>query len=347
MNKKSLIVLSILWAICSPDPLLADAIVLKSGKTVEGKIIEKTDGYIKINCYDVPLTFFLDEIDYIKPDKEFSGNIAQLEQKSFLWKVTSQLSTVYLFGSIHIAKEDMYPLQEEVERAFNVSDVLAVEVDLNNIGHSKRQKIFKETIYPPQETLQQHLSKETFELLRDKLSNLNINIVNFLNYKPWLLSLQLTEIALLKLGYDSNMGLDLYFLRKAEGKKKISELESFDFQIDLLSKFTDKEQDLLLYYTIINLDNIERQMDRLVQAWKWGDVKYMEKILFSAFSQYPEMSFIYERIFVERNKNMALKIEGFLNMRNTYFVVVGAGHLTGQDSIIYILQEKGYPVQQL
>src|SRR3712207_4917393 len=39
---------------------------------------------------------------------------------SFLWKATSDGgggNTVYLLGSIHVAREDFYPLPEEIERA--------------------------------------------------------------------------------------------------------------------------------------------------------------------------------------------------------------------------------------
>jgi hypothetical protein len=36
----------------------AETIVLKSGKTIEGKLIEKTDEHIKIDFQGVPLTYF-------------------------------------------------------------------------------------------------------------------------------------------------------------------------------------------------------------------------------------------------------------------------------------------------
>jgi hypothetical protein len=44
---------------------------------------------------------------------------------------------------------------------------------------------------------------------------------------------------------------------------------------------------------------------------------------------------------------MASKIEDFLRNRETYFVVVGAGHLVGSQGIIEILKGKGYMVEQL
>lgn len=43
----------------------AETVRLKSGKKIEGKILERTDKYIRINFFDVPLTFYLDEIEGI------------------------------------------------------------------------------------------------------------------------------------------------------------------------------------------------------------------------------------------------------------------------------------------
>jgi len=46
-------------------PCFSATIQLKSGKTVEGKTIEKTDEYIKIEYYGIPLTYYFDEIESI------------------------------------------------------------------------------------------------------------------------------------------------------------------------------------------------------------------------------------------------------------------------------------------
>lgn len=44
----------------------AETIYLKSGKTIEGKILEKTDKYIKIDFQGVRLTYYWNEIDHVK-----------------------------------------------------------------------------------------------------------------------------------------------------------------------------------------------------------------------------------------------------------------------------------------
>jgi len=49
--------------------LFADTITLKSGKQIEGKILERADKSVKIEAYGVELTYFNDEIDKINDEK--------------------------------------------------------------------------------------------------------------------------------------------------------------------------------------------------------------------------------------------------------------------------------------
>lgn len=48
---------------------LAETIILKSGKSVEGKIIEKTDKRIKIEISEIPITYYIENIESIDGKK--------------------------------------------------------------------------------------------------------------------------------------------------------------------------------------------------------------------------------------------------------------------------------------
>jgi uncharacterized protein YbaP (TraB family) len=157
----------------------------------------------------------------------------------------------------------------------------------------------------------------------------------------------LVSLESLKLGFDPNYGIDKYFISKAEGKKKILELESLDYQIDLLSNLSDKDQELFLIYTLKDLNIMEQELDKLTQAWTTGDTKGMETILTRSVSEDKRLSSIFEKLIYERNRKMVSKIEDFLRTKEVYFVIVGAGHLVGNQGIIEILKGKGYLVEQL
>ncbi len=78
MNKVKLAVLVIMVLLGFSSFAFAETIILKSGKTIEGKLIEKTDKYITIDFYNVHLTYFNDEIESIDGQKM----VMTLDEKS-------------------------------------------------------------------------------------------------------------------------------------------------------------------------------------------------------------------------------------------------------------------------
>jgi hypothetical protein len=127
----ALVVILLITSLHFQNSVFSETVVLKSGKTIEGKIAEKTAECIKIDIYGVPVTYYLDEIESIdgeklvaSPSKEIvhskevlssREDTANASKKCFLWEVNLVNSKVYILGSIHVAKPDMYPLNEKIE----------------------------------------------------------------------------------------------------------------------------------------------------------------------------------------------------------------------------------------
>ncbi len=268
-------------------------------------------------------------------------------QKSFLWKLQSKANTVYVLGSLHYSKKEVYPLSERIEKAFAESEILVVEANVNDMKKLDIQKLATRAFYPENDTLEKHVSPEIYERVVKETEGLGIPVQLLAKQKPWFLAMTLVALESLKLGFDPNLGMDKYFLSKAEGRKKISELESLDYQIDLLSSFSETDQELLLLYTLKDLRVLEQEMERLTAAWTSGDTKSMESIVTRSVSEDQRLSPVFEKVIYERNTKMASKIEDFLRMGTTCFIIVGAGHLVGDRGILEILKGKGYLVEQL
>ncbi|MGZ6203111.1 MAG: TraB/GumN family protein, partial [Thermodesulfobacteriota bacterium] len=163
----------------------------------------------------------------------------------------------------------------------------------------------------------------------------------------WFLAMTIVALESAKLGLDPKLGIDMYFLSKAQGKKKILELESLDYQIGVLSGLSDKDQELFLVHTLKDLNVLEQELDKMIRAWTSGDTKAMEALMTRSVSEDKRLSSIYEKLVYERNKEMAMKIKNFLKAKETYFIIVGAGHLVGNEGIIELLTRDGYRVEQL
>jgi len=268
-------------------------------------------------------------------------------RKSFLWKIQSEANTVYVLGSLHFSKREIYPLRQEIENAFDQSDFLVVEANVNDIRKADVQKLVETALYPANDTLEKHLSAETYERVKKEIAGLGIPTELINKQKPWFLAMTLVALESVKLGLDPKFGIDMHFLSKAEGKKKILELESLDYQISVLSGLSDKDQELFLLYTLKDLNILEQELDKMIRAWTSGDTKAMESLMTKGVLEDKSLSSIYDKLVYERNKKMALKIESFLKAKETYFIIVGAGHLVGNEGIIELLKRDGYRVEQL
>jgi len=268
-------------------------------------------------------------------------------KKSFLWKVQSKTNTVYVLGSIHYLRQEMYPLDERIEKAFDQSNILGVEANVDDVGKMDVQKLVEKALYSGEETLEKHLSPEAYEIVKKHLSELGASLEAANKYRPWFLALTLASIEIAKLGFDPNFGIDRYFLSKATDKRKIVELESLDYQINLFSNLSEKNQELFLLYTLKDIKVLEQELDRLIKAWSSGDEKTVESIVTRSVKQDKRLLPVYEKLIIERNKKMVSKIEEYLKEKETFFVIVGAGHLVGNQGIIELLKGKGFLIEQL
>ncbi|MGZ3577701.1 MAG: TraB/GumN family protein [Syntrophales bacterium] len=276
-----------------------------------------------------------------------AGYSLSYAEKNFLWRVQSKRNTVYVLGSIHLLKKDVYPLSRTIVSAFEKADVLAVEADVSDISRLDIEKLMESAFYPDGDSLEKHVSGKTFNLIKEETARAGLPMELVYNQRPWFLGLTLESVELMKSGYDPNYGIDKHFLSKAEGRKKISELESLDYQINLLAGLNDGEQELFLLYTLRELKILVQEVDKLVDAWKSGATEKMESTMTKSLTEDGRFYTIYDKLIYKRNSNMAQKIDGYLNTNKTYFVVVGAAHLLGDKGIIQLLKAKGHSVEQL
>ena len=266
---------------------------------------------------------------------------------AFLWEVQSNNTKVFLLGSVHLAKPSMYPLSAAIEAAYAQSDRLVVEVNESQVDQTNMQsKLQSKGMYPGSEKLEDHIDKDTLKQLKLYLNKLGVPYSNVSKMKPGLLSITLSVMQMIKMGYSPNLGIDKYFINRATNSMPVLELESVNEQIDLLLSFSD--DGVVLRHTLVSLEQMESMVNEMIAAWRKGDVATMEKIMVTdMLHDHPEFKPLMKRLLTDRNKKMAEKIAAFLTTENTYFVVVGAGHLVGDDGIVRLLEKKGYKIRQL
>lgn len=286
----------------------------------------------------------------------FPWEMMAAAEKTFLWEINLASNRSFILGSIHFLKKEMYPLPVQLEPAFKRSDILVVEADISSHKMSEHLRLtMQKGMYTGDATLKTSLSKKTYELAKTVLNKNGIDIQFYHRFKPWFLALTISGMELMKLGFDPDFGVDKYFIDRAsqvaldsnKSKKEILELEGVEYQINLFDGFTPEENDQFLFFSLQEIAHYPAEIDPMVKAWKKGDVTAMERILKQSMNEFAELTFLYKKLVDSRNHRMTEKIISYLSTTKTYFIVVGAGHLLGDQGILKLLQNRGVIIKQL
>lgn len=256
------------------------------------------------------------------------------------WEVRSDKATVYLLGSMHAATADVYPLDRAIQKAWQQSPALVVEVNLDAVDMNELQmNLLSRGMYEQGKTLKDSVSGETWELFEGYLESRGLTAAGFGSMKPWFLSMVLTVTEMTRSGYQEQYGIDRHFLDlAAEEGKKVHELESGDFQLELLSGFDDRMQELFLVTTLKEIEDFDAHMEELVTAWSSGDIASMDRLITKSSREDKRLEAVMEKLIYQRNETMTGKIVEYLRDGKSCFVVVGAAHLVGRRGIVELLR---------
>jgi len=265
--------------------------------------------------------------------------------KHFLWSVETTRNTVYLLGSIHLLRQEHYPLAPELEAAFRSSKTIVFETDVQALQEPAWQEMLMDKgRLPGGQTLRQQLTDATYRLLENRLAAAGLGIDLFAQSRPWLCGLMLVGLELQRLGFDRRLGLDAhYFARaRAEGKQLLF-LEKPEEQLNLIAGLGGSEQERFLLQTLSESQTLTSAATEIVRLWQSGDDAGLEKVLNASFREHPEL---YARFLTQRNRAWFATLQGLIMQDDNALVIVGAGHLAGPTGLLQMLRQQGYHVEQ-
>jgi uncharacterized protein YbaP (TraB family) len=258
--------------------------------------------------------------------------------------VESGSGVLYLAGSVHALRADVYPLNPAFERAFQASATLVEEIDLTQADLLTLGPVMlSKGMYQDGRTFETVVSKETLALVTKRLKPpLGPELIR--SMKPWMVMLMLSAMQVQEAGLDTSLGLDKYFFDKAtSARKPIVGLETAESQIDRFDRMPEPLQEQLLRSTLDDLDTQGKELADIVSSWQRGDAASLERTLLDGFRKYPAA---YTSLIVERNNNWMPQLDQCLTRPSPCLVVVGAAHLIGPDGLLALLQRKGYRLEQ-
>jgi hypothetical protein len=266
-------------------------------------------------------------------------------RNGLLWKASSARHTVYLLGSIHLASRDMYPLPGHIEQAFQNSTTLVVEVDLNKMDQGKFQALLMANgMYPPDDSLWNHISADTKNLLVRFCETNGLNPEMFARFKPWYAAVTTALVSVQMSKQEFAAGLDKYFLDQAAQGMRVEQIESPEYQFRVLASMPEAEQERNLRSALKNAGQSSEDFKQLQGFWMDGDAEKLDAFQSLSLRDDPEYA---KRVYTDRNPSMAARAEQCLKTGERCFIVVGAGHMVGKDGVVHLLQQRGYKVEQV
>lgn len=276
-----------------------------------------------------------------------------------MYEVTKEGSNnkIYLFGSMHMVNLEEFDFPKYVRDAYNNSKYLACEFDV--VEYTKNMDAIKEAesfLYKDGTTIKDHISEESYNKIVEFLQKNYFYNEALDTYNLYFFESLITQVILQNSTIGKGTSVDEYFLNKAkEDNKNILEVESYEFQINLLSNFPDRFYELSIIDSIDNYEEQVKELGELYETWKTGDV---EKIIEEEYNiEVYEDKYTKEEIKMfedynnnllgKRNIGMTDKLITYFDNNYDTFYMVGVAHLVGDKGIAHLLEEKGYKVTRI
>lgn len=250
----------------------------------------------------------------------------------------------WLLGSIHAGKPSLYPLPDPVERAWQQSRALVMEVDMTHISQAQWQEMGAITRLVDGKTLKDHLPIDLYRRTLIAAGQNGLTESMLAPLRPWFAAITLTQAALERTGYRGEFGVDQHFARRAnDGGKPIVGLETLLEQLGYLASVGDN-QTLMLESTLDELPELKTGFDGVMKAWQEGDQATLINLLKEEMAPPKLQAWLEQTLLAERNRNWVKK---WPDLPNESFIVVGALHLYGEQGLLALLEQQGWRITPL
>ena len=276
-----------------------------------------------------------------------------------MWKVTSSDgNSITCLGSMHAVKDSDYPLPDSIMDEYKKADTVAVEFDLVDFSEdlNKRYSITAKAKFTDGTKLKDVISDEAYKGVCHLAEEYDISADLINELKPWAVQNLFSSLSFDDTELKISKSIDVFFLNSAKKDgKEIYEVESADFQFDMLLGFSDEIYSMIFEtYNNQTKNAMEKENMLLYNAWREGNTDLMEQISETEVQsdtlseKNQQLYKEYNQVLIyDRNKTMVKKAEKLLSEKKNAFYVVGAGHLIGEKGVISLLEKDGYKVERI
>jgi uncharacterized protein YbaP (TraB family) len=272
---------------------------------------------------------------------------AEARDRHTLWTVEGEHNTVYLLGSIHVLRAGDEGLPAAAEDAYDDAEQLVMEIDLDDVVAGDPVELLgamqRMALLPEGESLRGVLGAD-YDAINERAREAGLDLALLDRFAPWFVAVTLLQLELAKRGFSPELGVEQTLAARAVADgKPIQGLETAEQQFAVLAGLPMPMQKRFLVMTLEDAAGLDAEIEGLMQAWREGDSEALARLLSEEFDEFPEL---YKPLTEDRNRAWLGQLVELLDDRDDYLVVVGALHLVGRNSIVDLLRQRGYEVQQ-
>lgn len=261
-----------------------------------------------------------------------------------LWVVKDADTTIYLLGTVHQLPRGTQWDGRAVGRAIADADELVLELTPAEMADAPAAFARRATDRFEGPVLHRVPSSLRSDAL-DALEDAPLPMPQIDKLESWAAALVLAQGMSEASGLDYDAGVEATLIERFRAAgRPIGGLETAERQIMLFDTLPLSVQRAMLENVIRYRDRASGQIERLLDAWRAGDVEALEQ---AVSDDTLTVAGLEKPLLFDRNADWAIWIDRRLDRPGTVLVAVGAAHLVGPGSVQDALTQAGHPVTRV
>ncbi|MFN3726059.1 MAG: TraB/GumN family protein [Allosphingosinicella sp.] len=266
-----------------------------------------------------------------------------------MWVARDDDTTVYLFGTFHLLDGCIDWFNDEVREAFDRSNELVMEIILPDnpaeIQQAMMPLITRYAVDQQGRKLSDRLTPEQNRALGAALASAGAPAGAFDMFEPWFVNMTLASLMAQRLGMTGEHGAEAVLKRAAAGRNMtIGAVETIEGQIQMFDTMSDEAQLAMLRETLDDMDEMQQVLPRMTAVWRTGDAEGIDRMMNEGLSGNADLR---RTLLGARNERWAEWIDQRMDRPGTVFMAVGAGHLSGSDSVQAFLARRNIRTERV
>lgn len=263
-----------------------------------------------------------------------------------IWRISDDDSSVWMLGSVHALAPGVEWRRPAIDAILDEVAVVYLETATDLFSVPRILWFVAQRGYlPPGERLSDRVSPQAWDALVDIGDDVGLAAADLDGLAPWFATLALSAEMSLADGARADLGVDgVLEVAARQGGVDVRYLETPEEQLGFFADVPERDYVAALETLPAMMEQSLEGAELLVDHWRKGKTEQLSALIEESFSASPPSFRDYW--LVQRNENWIPVIEAALAEEQDVLVIGGAAHFVGVDSVIDLLQRRGYVVDR-